>query len=358
MLNSDSSTLKLPLTEALDAHLMSTYQADAPGAALLVSVAGEELYEQGIGMANLITGEPITPDTTFRLASVSKQFTAMAVQLLEQKGRLSYDDTLNNFFSDFPTGIGAQVTLRHLLCHTSGLLDYEAFVEEQPDWQISDEEVLAITVSQTSTYFTPGSRCRYSNTGYVLLALLVERVAGIAYADFLQQHFFAPLGMHHTTLYQRSKAIPGRAMGFARNRVGEIISADQGTCTATKGDGCLYTSVRDYLQWHRALSNQTGMAPALEQVYTPIEGYPDGFYGMGWFYSRRSSGQLEMYHTGNTSGFSNLVIRIPENDVLIAYFTNIADNPYLLTSFLDVLSQFPQLRPESRLVRDLQLLTR
>lgn len=325
---------------------------------MLVSVASEELYAGGIGIADLSTGERITPDTTFRLASMSKQFTAMCIQLLEQEGRLSYDDTLQQFFPTFPAGIGAQVKLRHLLCHTSGLLDYEEFVEEQPDWQISDEEVLAIAAAQSKTYFAPDTQYRYSNTGYVLLALVVEQVSGIAYADFLQQRIFEPLGMDHTMLYGMGKAIPARAMGYARNEVGDIVLADQGSCTATKGDGCIYTSVRDYDRWHRALSQQSGMAPALEQVYVPIPDYTNGFYGMGWFFSRRKSGGLEMYHTGNTSGFSNLVIRIPENDVLIACFSNIADNPHLLTGFLDVLDQFPILKTESGLIRDLLKLTR
>ena len=356
MLNSNRSTLKQQLTDALDDHLEATYKTNAPGAAVLVSVAGEVLYERGIGIANLTSGEPITPTTNFRLASVSKQFTAMAIQLLEQEGRLSYDDALQQFFPTFAAGIGAHVTLRHLLCHTSGLLDYEEFVEERPDWQISDEEVLAIAASQTSTYFTPGSQYRYSNTGFVLLALVVERVSGIAYADFLQQRICKPLGMESTVLYEKDRPIPERAMGYARNEAGDSVLADQGTCTATKGDGCIYTSLRDYHRWHQSLSQ--GMAPAIEQVYTPLEGYQNGFYGMGWFFSKRNTGGLELYHTGNTSGFSNLVIRIPENEALIACFSNMADNPNLLAGLLDLLGQFPMLRVESVLVRDLLKLTR
>ncbi len=358
MLNSYWSIMTQQITDALDAHLEATCATGAPGGALLVSVAGEVIYERGIGIADLTTGEAITPNTTFRLASVSKQFTAMAVQLLEQEGQLAYDVTLQQYFPEFLAGIGKQVTLRHLLCHTSGLLDYEEFVEERPDWQISDEEVLAIAASQATTYFAPGTTYRYSNTGYVLLALVVEQVAGIAYADFLRQRIFEPLGMDDSMLYQKGKAIPKRAMGYARDEAGAIILADQSTCTATKGDGCIYTSVRDYLRWHQALRSKPGMTPALEQVCTSIEGYPEGYYGMGWFCARRSSGELEMYHTGNTSGFSNLVIRIPEKDVLITCFTNIADNPHLLTGFLEVLQEFPQLRPENRLVRDLLELTR
>lgn len=346
------------LSKALDEHLVNNYPSEGPGAAVLVSIGGEIVYERGIGIANLATGERITPRTNFRLASVSKQFMAMAIQLLEKQGKLLYENTLHRFFPEFPAGIGNQISLRQLLCHTSGLLDYEEFVEERPDWQISDEEVLAIVTSQTQTYFAPGSAYRYSNTGYVLLALVVERVTGIGYADFLQRHIFEPLGMAQTLLYQKGRAIPERSMGYARNAADELVLSDQGTCTATKGDGCIYTSVRDYLQWHKSLSSMTGMAPALELVYTPLADYPNSFYGMGWFFSKRRSGGLEMYHTGNTSGFSNIVIRIPEHNALIACFSNIADNPYLLTSFLDVLEQFPMLRVESGLVRGLMQLTR
>ncbi|MBD1395814.1 beta-lactamase family protein [Pontibacter sp. JH31] len=344
------------LHEALDAHLQSNYSRTGPGAAVLVALQGEVLYAQGIGIADLSTGEPITPHTNFRLASVSKQFTAMAIQSLERRGLLAYEDNLLGFFPEFAP-VGAKITLRYLLTHTSGLLDYEAFVEEQTDWQIGDQEVLAIAAAQTATYFSPGARYRYSNTGYVLLALVVEKVSGMAYADFLGQQIFEPLGMHNTTLYEHGKLIPNRAMGYARNALGQIINSDQGICTATKGDGCIYTSVSDYLHGYRAL-NKAGRAPKLDDASFPLSGYPNGFYGMGWFFAKRRDGGLEMYHTGNTSGFSNLVIRIPDCEVLIAYFSNMADNPHLLTDFLDELHKFPLLRPESRLVRDLLKLTR
>jgi CubicO group peptidase (beta-lactamase class C family) len=345
------------LQDSLDMLMSSTYSDTQPGAAVLISAGGETLYEKGFGLANLATGEPVTPHTNFRLASVSKQFTTASVQLLEQRGLLSYEDDLLTFFPQFSL-VGAQVTLRHLLTHTSGLQDYEDFVVEKPGFQVTDEEVLDIVAAQTTTYFVPGTRYRYSNTGFVLLALVVEKVTGIGYDRFLEENIFEPLGMHTTTLYTSEKPIASRAMGYARGAGGEAVFADQGTCTATKGDGCIYTSVRDYLQWHKALNSDSGIAPALNRVNFPLEGYQNGYYGMGWFFSRRRSGSLEMHHTGNTSGFSNLVIRIPENDVLIAYFSNLADNPHLLTGFLDTLQEFPALRPESGLVRDLLKLTR
>ncbi|MHC2992846.1 beta-lactamase [Pontibacter sp. HJ8] len=344
---------------SVDAWANSICIDSGPGAAILIAAAGEVLYAKGFGVADLSTGQPITPATNFRMASVSKQFTALCVQLLEQRGMLSYEDKLLQFFPGF-SSVGESITIRHLLTHTSGLPDYENFVAETRDSQVRDEEVLEIVAAQPATYFVPGTKYRYSNTGYVLLALIVEQVSGQPYCDFLQANIFTPLGMHHTTLYASGKAISNRALGYAKDQDGQIAFSDQGTCTATKGDGCIYTSVQDYLQWHQALGScsESGIAPVLGDVCFPLDGYAHGFYGMGWFFSGRSSGGMEMYHTGNTSGFSNLVIRIPEHDVLIACFSNLADNPHLLTGFLDTLQPFPLLRPETSLVRNLLQLTR
>ena len=346
----------LTLTQALDKHLQENY---TPGAALLIARAGEVLYENALGLANLETGESISPSTNFRLASVSKQFTAMSVQLLQQQGVLRYEDSLPKYFPEL-AHIGGSISIKDLICHTSGLPDYEDFVAENRQEQVRDAEVLDITAVQTRLLFAPGSQYRYSNTGYVLLALLVEKVSGLPYAEFLQQHIFKPLGMADTVLYEAGKSIPNRAMGYALNAAGEVTFSDQSTCSATKGDGCIYTSLRDYLKWHEALEKCEAFKvdDSFQSINTTIEGNPGWLYSMGWFFSKRSKGSIEMYHTGNTCGFSNLVIRVPESQLLVVYFSNMADNPHLLTSFLDVLQQYPETRLESDLVRKLLELTR
>ena len=247
----------IPFT--LDTLMEPIYTANKPGAALHVSVAGETLYERGFGMANVETGQRITPQTNFRIASVSKQFTAMGVALLEQQGKLRYEDTLLKFFPAFST-VGAEITLRHLLTHTSGLQDYENLVDETSEQQVADEEVLQLVAPLAETYFAPGTKYRYSNTGFVLLALVVERVSGLPYADFLQQHIFQPLQMQTTTLYHKSRQLTNRAMGYARGEAEAYRFSDQGTCTATMGDGCVYTSLQDYQKWHQALHTQIGRA--------------------------------------------------------------------------------------------------
>jgi CubicO group peptidase (beta-lactamase class C family) len=348
------------LRNALDSMLSSCYTDLEPGAALLVMAGGETLYAKGIGQATLSFSEPITPRTNFRMASVSKQFTAMCIHLLEQEGRLRYEDRLLRFFPDFNPVTGNSVTLHQLLTHSSGLLDYEAFIDEHNPAQVTDEEVLQIAAAQAETYFEPGTAFRYSNTGFVLLALVVEQVSGMAFGSFLRKYVFEPLGMKDSILYRKDAVIPKRAMGHASNAAGAAYFSDQSSCSATKGDGCIYTSLQDYKLWHEALC-QPGpfqLQPLLDKVYFPIDAEQNWFYGMGWFFTVRKDGTKEMYHTGNTCGFSNLVIRLPEQDVLIAYFSNLADNQHLLAGFLHTLNPFPELSPESDLVRHLADLTR
>ncbi|MBC5992384.1 serine hydrolase domain-containing protein [Pontibacter cellulosilyticus] len=346
------------LTQALDTHLQNCYTEEQPGAAILVTRVGEVLYEGCIGLMDLNTREPITPATNFRLASVSKQFTAKCVQLLQQQGLLQYTNRLSSFFPEL-AHLGSDISIAHLLNHTSGLPDYEGFVADTRQEQVHDREVLTITASQPHLLFAPGSQYRYSNTGYVLLALVVEKVSGMAYAEFLSKYIFKPLSMSNTVLYEAGKPIPNRAIGYAVNAAGEMILSDQSVCSATKGDGCIYTSLRDYLKWHEALQQQGfNIEGALQSINTNIEGNPALYYGMGWFFTKRSNGSLEMYHSGNTCGFSNLVIRVPESQLLIACFSNIADNPHLLTNFINVLQQHPKTRLESDLICRLLHLTR
>lgn len=347
------------LAKALDAHLRECYADDKAGAVLLVAKDGEVLYEGHTGKTVIGQDKSINGNTNFRLASVSKQFTAMGVQLLQQEGKLQYSDPLYHFFPKLEA-LCPEVTLQHLITHTSGLPDYEAFVCDSRQEQVTDKEVLEITSVQRSLLFRPGAQFRYSNTGYVLLALVIEQVTGMAYADFLGEYIFAPLGMHHTKLYEEGKPISNRAMGYAAHKSDGFILSDQSVCSATKGDGCIYTSVRDYLKWHLALAlpGKYNLQASLQSISAPVCNHAHLRYGMGWFFDTSSKGSPEMFHTGNTCGFSNLVVRIPERQVLVACFTNVADNPYLTGALVDILQQFPETRLESGLIKKLPELTR
>ncbi|OKL40401.1 serine hydrolase domain-containing protein [Pontibacter flavimaris] len=348
----------LTLPQALDRLLSRHYTFQTPGAMVLVAKGDEVIYSRGAGLANLETGAAITPETTFRMASVSKQFTAMCVHLLAQQQKLGLSDKLSVYFPELTHFKNIQ--LLHLLNHTSGLPDFEEFIPENQTTQLSDEDVLRITAAQESTLFCPGTQYRYSNTAFILLGLLVERVTRINYAIFLQENIFQPLQMHHSILYGAGAAIPNRALGYSRDAAGQFILSDQNVGTATCGDGCIYTSAQDFLKWQRALSNSPlfNINNALGSYPASIKADRKWFYSMGWFMATYGSGHPELFHSGDTSGFTNLVIRLPQHNVLIACFSNIAHNHTFLKDLLQELKQFPEFSPRSELVHHLQELTR
>src|SRR6184192_4251893 len=182
--------------------IFSAFHSDQPGLAVLVRKNGRTIYQRGFGVRDLQSRAPITPQTDFRLASCTKQFTAMAIMLLVHDGKLRYDTRLTDVFPDFPA-YGKQITIRNLLNHTGGLPDYEELMEQSPTrWsetqQITDAEVLALLKSTTHGKFAPGASWSYSNSGYVVLGLIVAQVSGQSFPDFLQARIFQPLKMDHT----------------------------------------------------------------------------------------------------------------------------------------------------------------
>ena len=195
-------------------RLMSPYHGDAPGASVLVIRGGAVVCRRAYGLADLEGHVAATPATNYRLASMTKQFTAAAVLLLEEDGRLSLDDRIRKWLPTLPGAVDA-CTIRHLLTHVSGLIDYEELIPAGQSRQLRDDDVLRVLESQDRTYFTPGARFRYSDTGYSLLALIVGRAAREDFASFLRRRIFLPLGMHGTVAYTPGvSVIPARAFGY------------------------------------------------------------------------------------------------------------------------------------------------
>ena len=222
-----------------------------PGLAALVRQDGKTVFARGYGVRDLRSRARIDPATRFRLASVTKPFTAMAVMLLVRDGKLRYDDTLTDLFPAFPA-YGKGITVRHLLTHTSGLPDYEDLMTAAekgraplwtPDRQIHDDEVLALLRGETKGRFAPGTSWAYSNSGYVVLGLVVARLSGKPFGDFLRQRVFAPLEMGHTLAYEKGRnEVERRAYGHARDGAG-FRQEDQSSTSATLGDGGVYSSL-------------------------------------------------------------------------------------------------------------------
>jgi len=336
----------------LDAILAKAVTSGQPGLAVLVKKEGTVLFEKGYGLRRIKARAPITPHTDFRLASVTKQFTAMSVMLLERDGKLRYESTLTEIFPDFPA-YGKAITIRYLLTHTSGLPDYEDLMDQEekshgkrwsPTHQIQDEEVLALLERQTRGKFAPGTSWAYSNSGYVVLGLIVAKASGVSYPEFLKRRIFDPLHMQNTLAYQRgSKEIPLRAFGHSRER-GKLILSDQSSTSATLGDGGVYSNLEDLSKWDEALGKHTLLsATKMQAALTPVKladgrephwpAQPDGdnlapgkpvSYGFGWFLDSYS-GHPRMWHSGTTIGFRNVIERFTMGRLTIVILCNRAD---------------------------------
>ena len=334
----------LPQEQKIDAILTSAgLKAGIPGAAVIVIKDDKPVFERGYGVKDLSTLEKIDARTNFRLASVTKQFTAMAVMLLVHDGKLRYDERLTDIFPDFPE-YGRAITLRMLLNHTSGLQDYEDLMT-QPDpsrpveqTQIQDAGVLDLLKKQNSTKFTPGSKWQYSNSGYVLLGLIVQKVSVQSFPEFLHDRIFSPAGMNNAVAYVRGiNQVPNRAYGNSFEN-GAWKQTDQDSTSATLGDGGVYSSIEDMTKWEHALRHNTllsrdEMQAALTPVDVPgVEG-PDGMpaqYGFGWFLNPYK-GHARMWHYGETVGFRTTIQRFTNDGLTVIMLCNRADlNPSAL----------------------------
>ena len=323
MLGTSAQTVE-PLTAAqrdvLVNTLMSRYAGDAPGASLLVIKDGDAVIRRGYGYANLEKHLKTTPATNYRLASVTKQFTAASILLLNQDGKLKLIDPIRKWLPELPAS-DAAITVENLLDHTSGLLDYENLIPASTKGQINDADVLRMIASQHRLYFAPGSAHRYNNGGYVLLGLIVERASGMDLADFMRKRIFKPLGMAHTLMYehQRGPQVPQRAYGYSHVG-GTWKLTDQDTTSATRGDGGIYTSIDDMAKWDAALYDNRLLSDASRQLaftaHEPTDD-PDFSYGFGW----RIGGD-SLWHSGESMGFRNVIVRWPKQHVTVVILSN------------------------------------
>ena len=327
------------LEKQIDAVLVGGTSPDAPGLAVLVRNSGRTVFERGYGVRDLRSKAKIDARTNFRLASFTKQFTSMAVMLLVHDGKLRYDQTLTEIFPDFPA-YGKTITVRNLLNHTSGLPDYEDLMDAYektkgpvwtPEKQIQDAEVLELLKKEQTGKFPPETNWSYSNSGYVMLGLIVAKVSGKSYGRFLQERVFAPLKMNHTIVFQKGKnQVSHRAFGHSKDG-NAFKDRDQSSTSATLGDGGIYSNLEDLVKWDDALRNHALLSenefqPALSPVklregsepHWPAAPNDDNLhpgkpvsYGFGWFLDSFQARQ-RMWHTGSTMGFRTVIERFTE----------------------------------------------
>src|SRR5579883_2595218 len=331
---------------AIDAIFAPLANGKTPGAAVLVRKDGKTIFARGYGVRDLRKLAPIDAVTDFRLASFTKQFTAMAILLLVRDGKLHYDDRLTQIFPDFPE-YGRAITVRHLLTHTAGLPDYEDLMDNGP-WsesrQIQDDEVLTLLKQQHAPKFAAGTSWAYSNSGYVVLGLIVGKASGMPFGEFLRRRIFQPLHMDRTLVYLKGKnSVPNRAFGHSA-RSGGFEETDQSSTSATQGDGGIYSNLEDLAKWDQSLASHTllsesEMKPALTPVrladgsepHWPAAAGGDNlapgkpvWYGFGWFLDPYN-GRARMWHSGSTRGFSTVIERFPTEKLTVIVLCNRTD---------------------------------
>jgi CubicO group peptidase (beta-lactamase class C family) len=298
-----------------------------PGCAIMVRHHGKVLT-RGYGKANLEYDVRVTPRTLFQSGSVGKQFTAMAVMLLVEEGKLSLDDPVSKYLKDdheVPDPWPG-ITVRHLLTHTSGLGDY-------PKWitflEYYDDKRLLDMITMERLCYVPGERFEYSNLGYVTLGILITRVSGEFYGDFLKKRVFDPLAMEHTGVISDQDIIPNRAAGYYFNDKNDLKNQEWVSPTFNRtADGTLYFTVEDLAKWDEALESGKLLSQASYlQMWTRFK-LNDGKtspYGFGWFIDNLDSSHRVLWHNGRWQGFSAYIARYPEDRLTVVALCNLRD---------------------------------
>ena len=293
-----------------------------PGVAVAVVRGGNVMLAKGYGEANVEHHVPVSPETIFQSGSVGKQFTSAAVMLLVEDGKLALDDSITKFFSNAPPSWRG-ITVRHLLTHTSGIPDYTTdAMDYRRDY--SEDELAKMAFGLTPE-FPAGSRWNYSNTGYVLLGIIIGKASGKFYGDVLRERVFTPLGMRTARVITEEDIVPNRAAGYRLVR-GELKNQNWvAPKLNTTADGSLYLSVQDYIAWDRGLRAKHILKPASwATVYSPVtltsgNRYP---YGFGWSIDT-VAGQLRIHHGGSWQGFQTYISRYLGDDVTIVALANL-----------------------------------
>jgi len=295
-----------------------------PGLALLVTRDGKVVRSEGFGLANVELQVPVKPETIFQSGSVGKQFTATAVMMLVEAGKIGLNDPLTKYFPEAPPN-WKNVTVRELLSHTGGFGDYPKNFNFRKDW--TEPQLLKLVESIPLAY-PPGTKWEYSNLGYLTLGILIHRVSGEFYGDFLQQRIFQPLGMQTTRIISEADIVPNRAAGY-RLVKGELKNQEWvAPAMNTTADGSLYFSIVDLSKWDAALyEGKLLKRSSFDLMWTPVNlknGQPNkAGYGFGWFIEQRN-GHRCIHYDGSWQGFETAIDRYVDDHLSVVALTNLA----------------------------------
>jgi CubicO group peptidase (beta-lactamase class C family) len=294
-----------------------------PGMAVAVVKNGEVVLAKGYGFANLEHQVPVTARSIFQSGSVGKQFTAAAIMLLEEQGKLRLDDRIASYLPRTKARWGS-ITLRHLLTHTSGIPEYEDAVDDRRNYS---ERQLTELVGLLPRRSSPGHKFEYSNSGYLLLGVTIRTVTGKYHGDYIREHIFEPLGMKTAGIASDADIVPNRVAGY-RISNGRILNQDWVSPTFNQtADGCFLLSLEDFLAWERGVRARSLLKPeSWTQIFAPVvlksgKAYP---YGFAWEITRKG-GQTVHGHDGSFRGFEAILTRYIEEELTIIALANLAD---------------------------------
>jgi CubicO group peptidase (beta-lactamase class C family) len=296
-----------------------------PGLALLVSRGGQVIRAQGYGLANVELQVPVKPETIFQSGSVGKQFTATAVMMLVEEGKIGLEDPLTKYFPDAPPS-WKKVTIRELLSHTAGFTDYPKSFDMRRDY--TEAEQLKI-VESIPLAFAPGTSWSYSNLGFLTLGILIHKVTGEFYGDFLQKRIFRPLDMQTTRIISEADIVPNRSAGYRLVKA-ELKNQEWVSPTAnTTADGSLYFSITDLAKWDAALYTEKLLKrSSLDEMWTVAKlsngRQNSGHYGFGWFVVTKN-GHRVVEHEGAWQGFETQISRYVDDKLTVVVLTNLDD---------------------------------
>jgi CubicO group peptidase (beta-lactamase class C family) len=311
------------LTAAFDKILSEQFPANGPGATAIVSRKGQVLYHKALGKANMELNIPMQASNVFRIGSITKQFTAVAILQLAEQGKLNLQDEITKYFPDYPTQ-GNKITIEHLLTHTSGIRNYTSIkdYDKKLMQDMTPAEMVDYFKNQPMR-FAPGTRWEYSNSGYFLLGQIIEKVSGKTYPDYLEEVFFKPLGMANSSYASDKKIIANRADGYTTGSKG-IENAPYISMTQPYAAGSILSTVEDLYKWNSAVkSNKLLKKESLEKALTRYK-LADGketAYGYGWRMGYIQESPM-IWHGGLITGFFSMAMYLPKEDVFVAVLSN------------------------------------
>lgn len=346
------------VADKIDHIFNSLFESQDPGAAVLILRNDSIVYQKGFGMARLDTMEPIDMNTSFNICSISKQFSAVALMKLAEQGLISLDDKMVKYFPNLSQPCFKDVTLRHLLSHTSGMPDNRPYTEE--DWKeyrkkhdskfnnirdfrlfSEEDENLLYLEDIDSLNFEPGTQYEYMNPTYQMVLSIVEQVTGKDFDDWMRDNIFLPAGMKNTVYLNAGKAIPNVAYAYDiaegeniysyfRSSDGKWEKSDYGEANyfPTKADGGIYTTPLDFVNWYislrdgKVISEKSVKEAQTGKIQTDI---PYTQYGYGWFIEQRPDRPEKIYHTGDNGGFHTFEGFYPDNNLFYLIFSNRPD---------------------------------